>query len=842
MKHFNTTYLIVLTILSALLLMPINSYSIEPFEVRVIYFRPVGSPSTPVDRLTQLMQETQEFYRVQMEQNGYGSRSFKIETDANNDIIIHTVDGKHNPWHYSGNTDEEIEKELPYEFTSANEKSKDNVHVIIVGGLRTVYNGAWGVGWTFSGWRAGGNAVIAGHNLNMPIIAHEIGHAFGLFHNEVDNTMMGPNHGPMLDYEVRWLAKSHYFNDEHIRTDIPQFVEYLGIEAIGKDIIKFKFSAHSESGLYHSKVIRIRGGLIVLGHDDLTSKDDIAEINVPRSSIINGDTISFRIMDVNGNYIYEDISIQTASPGPKIKGPWLWVLIPGKQNSSLDLLAAASGGKVTELEVATKGAKTGEVVGNSKWKPYTLPNTGGDNINIMLDAAGIPDVDRQNHIIYGSIALNSPTEQDTTMFVGADDGVKIWLNGELVDHTFVFGGASDYKRDFPVTLKQGKNVLLVAVDNRFGIGWSGFFGFATGTKYTLIPPDVPLVFNDGSVFSTDVVRVSVHDTFTLHLNAENVTDLAGWQADIAFDPNMLEAIEVTEGDLLDLKGTDSFWQDGTIDNTIGKITDIFWTGISEIGISGTATLLSVTFRAKVDGETKVTLENFELASIAGDVIPAYSPNIDIIVGEYPAWDVNQDGRVSIVDLVLVARDLGSNTPANLRTDVNRDGVINVQDLILVAQYIGESTDASTAPTMLTIDNEELMPMMVQAWIKQAQTEEDGSLAFRQGIENLQYLLAVLIPENTALLANYPNPFNPETWIPYQLSEPTDVTLTIYDINGRVVRALNMGHQAVGIYHNRSRAAYWDGRNAQGELVASGVYFYTLKAGDFIATRKMLIRK
>ena len=99
-----------------------------------------------------------------------------------------------------------------------------------------------------------------------------------------------------------------------------------------------------------------------------------------------------------------------------------------------------------------------------------------------------------------------------------------------------------------------------------------------------------------------------------------------------------------------------------------------------------------------------------------------------------------------------------------------------------------------------------------------------------------------IPEVTSLLPNYPNPFNPETWIPYQLSESADVTLTIYDIQGRVVRDLDLGHQRAGVYHSRARAAHWDGRNAQGESVASGLYFYTLKAGDFTATRKMLIRK
>jgi hypothetical protein len=95
---------------------------------------------------------------------------------------------------------------------------------------------------------------------------------------------------------------------------------------------------------------------------------------------------------------------------------------------------------------------------------------------------------------------------------------------------------------------------------------------------------------------------------------------------------------------------------------------------------------------------------------------------------------------------------------------------------------------------------------------------------------------------TALLPNYPNPFNPETWIPYQLSDATRVQITIYDVHGRIVRILEVGHQPAGMYQSKGRAAYWDGRNSVGEPVASGVYFYTLTTGDFIATRQMLIRK
>ena len=103
-------------------------------------------------------------------------------------------------------------------------------------------------------------------------------------------------------------------------------------------------------------------------------------------------------------------------------------------------------------------------------------------------------------------------------------------------------------------------------------------------------------------------------------------------------------------------------------------------------------------------------------------------------------------------------------------------------------------------------------------------------------------VTVTADRENVLLANFPNPFNPETWIPYQLAKPTDVTITIYALNGQVVRTLALGHQVTGMYQNRSRAAYWNGKNEFGEPVASGLYFYTLTAGDFTATRKMLIRK
>ena len=107
---------------------------------------------------------------------------------------------------------------------------------------------------------------------------------------------------------------------------------------------------------------------------------------------------------------------------------------------------------------------------------------------------------------------------------------------------------------------------------------------------------------------------------------------------------------------------------------------------------------------------------------------------------------------------------------------------------------------------------------------------------------LENLIAYEIPAETELLRNYPNPFNPETWIPYHLAEDADVKLTIYDVNGALVRDIDVGHQIAAKYDTRTKAIYWDGRNQFGEQVASGIYFYSLSAGDFSATRKMVILK
>ena len=197
------------------------------------------------------------------------------------------------------------------------------------------------------------------------------------------------------------------------------------------------------------------------------------------------------------------------------------------------------------------------------------------------------------------------------------------------------------------------------------------------------------------------------------------------------------------------------------------------------------------------------------------------------------YDLNKDGVVNVLDLILTAQRFGST-----EADINGDGTTNILDLILVAQHLGE-TSIPAAPAAVPAS---LSPEKVQEWIDMAHAQNDGSIAFAQGIAILERLLASMVPDKTMLRANYPNPFNPETWIPYHLANDTAVQISIYDIQGALVRQLNLGHQRAGYYTNRTKAAYWDGRNEIGESVASGVYFYTLTADDYIETRRMVILK
>ena len=203
-------------------------------------------------------------------------------------------------------------------------------------------------------------------------------------------------------------------------------------------------------------------------------------------------------------------------------------------------------------------------------------------------------------------------------------------------------------------------------------------------------------------------------------------------------------------------------------------------------------------------------------------------------------DLNHDGLVNILDLVWVASQFGTTGPSI--ADLNGDNTVNIQDLVLVANALSNVAAAPAAGQSSAALVNTWLQLAQQNAASNVQTSLPKRFSYERGIQVLEQLARALTPDTTALLANYPNPFNPETWIPYQLSKAADVSITIYASDGNVIRTLALGHQEAGMYQNRTQAAYWNGKNELGESVASGLYFYTLTAGDFTATRRMLILK
>ena len=333
-----------------------------------------------------------------------------------------------------------------------------------------------------------------------------------------------------------------------------------------------------------------------------------------------------------------------------------------------------------------------------------------------------------------------------------------------------------------------------------------------------------------SITPSSIASPAVGEQLAFTLNITSGEAVAGYEASVQFDTTALRYVSSTNGDFLP---AGAFFVEPKVEGNLIKLNAASLAGES----NGDGTFATLTFEVIAVKASTLTLSDVLLTNSAGEAFVPTVENAEITEPTGSKEDVNGDGIVNIQDLVIVASNIGKTgqNPA----DVNGDGQVNIQDLVLVARALGTT---AAAPSLHAKDFSMLTAADVKLWLSQAEQLNITDATALRGIQFLQNLLATLTPKETALLPNYPNPFNPETWIPYQLAKAADVTLHIYAVNGRLVRTLTLGHQAAGMYQSRSRAAYWDGRNEVGEPVASGVYFYTLTAGDFTATRKMLIRR
>jgi len=212
-------------------------------------------------------------------------------------------------------------------------------------------------------------------------------------------------------------------------------------------------------------------------------------------------------------------------------------------------------------------------------------------------------------------------------------------------------------------------------------------------------------------------------------------------------------------------------------------------------------------------------------------------------------DVSGDGNVTAYDASLVLRavvGLKDLSPDEREAaDVTDDGSVTALDAALILQHTvglivqfpAETTIIAAPALSAKSEQEALMEKITRLEATELNSEQ------KKVLEQLKRLVFKrLIPKRTVLLQNYPNPFNPETWIPFELAQDADVVIKIYDGAGRLIRKIDLGRKESGYYTKKTAAVYWDGRNAVGEPVASGIYFYSIKAGEFTATKKLLILK
>jgi formylglycine-generating enzyme required for sulfatase activity len=340
-----------------------------------------------------------------------------------------------------------------------------------------------------------------------------------------------------------------------------------------------------------------------------------------------------------------------------------------------------------------------------------------------------------------------------------------------------------------------------------------------------------------------IESVSVNQSFTVQVLMNRITNLAGWSFNLEYDPTILSLESVEEGNLLRVGDGTTFFQNGTVNEKEGTVTGLSSTYLGTGGVSNSGNLLTINLKPIRGGSGYLRLKETKFGDSKGQEIPIQVINTTVtVIAEHvpapvpsvPSCDVNANGTVDIFDLILVAQLLGQESKT--RADTNGDGSVNIFDMIIVAQCFGHGA----APSI--VQQPVATFFMVENWIHLAENVDDGSEGFSQGISMLREILRSLKPEETVLMANYPNPFNPETWIAYHLSQDSAVVIRIYDTTGKIVRTLDMGLQTFGYYAGRDKSAHWDGRTDGGELASSGTYFYQIQAGDYQATRKMVILK
>ena len=475
-------------------------------------------------------------------------------------------------------------------------------------------------------------------------------------------------------------------------------------------------------------------------------------------------------------------------------------------------------------------------------------NDGSDSIDVTINVTDINDAPT---FTYGSssiaLSVNKGSRLGVSIYATDDDDDTLTYSLSGTDAA-LFSFHSDYENYLQSNAAldyDGKSSYSVTITVSDGNGGSD-------TLAVTVTDPTPEV-----IISTDVGHSE--PDYVLKLNSETGIVRAAIPGGV-FATSSIEANAVTYNRSRGVKYLNDFtvtiWFSETVSgfeqselsfttNTAGA-SIYSWQGGEE---AWGGFLYSATIEATQSGKVVFNVAAGVASDSAGNLNTAAGEKtftVTINLTDYPPWDVNEDGSVDATDSALVTAAFGQTGEGivNSRTDVNWDDTVDSSDLTLVTYHINGGAPSIIGmfslmdPKML----KKLDPETLQTQVDILRAESDGSLGYLRAITLLESVLAAMRPNKTLLLANYPNPFNPETWIPYHLANASNVVVTIYDTRGDIVRRIDLGHKAAGYYTNRSRAVHWDGRNNIGERVTSGIYFYQLQADNISRIRKMVILK
>ncbi len=861
--------------------------------VRLVYFLPSDRPRRPdrIEALRQLVKDAQQFFAAEMHRHGFGRKTFTLETDAAGEPLIHEVNGKFTEgYYYSHSTDFKVWEELLEHF--------DNFqHVYFVAidlNNETLYGGkSCGVGavsflssnrglWLRNrenpkGQSIGGCAVIPASGAcfeKLGLTAHELGHAFGLAHDfrEGRNGNYVMAYGPQTRLSkcaAEWLSASRFFNTKSLFRNEPGEIQILELQSHSQDAISLRFKATDPDGLHHAQLVLPEGSLgpILFDCQQLNGKTSTVEFAISTAELVHRITlkvidagrITLQFIDLSGNITWTRFPIQLDDvPQPTIlkvsgdnqKGvsfaPLSHPFIVEVRDPNGSALAGVS---VTFAVVAGGGtlsttSTTTDENGRAQSTLTLGPNLGTNTISVS--ATGIEGL-----VSFHATSDYLPTEYLLAIPAGISlihiplkvttvDGVPKTITS-VADLYDVLGGAD--------------NVNLLITHDSTTQRWHSYLGNIN--RGTVVDP---VLTGDKGIIAV------MHNAVSLRLGGD------------ALGTNGSSSITLHPGtNLVGLPLRDS---------RIARMTDLF--ALEGVGGNVSVVIFSDngTFQTVGQSGAVIVLDSgaFQTVGQVGDAsdIPITGGQSFLLNAREAATVVfsgdpyyNFSEMITTVPLpTTTGIEVEDTTPAlalkgsivNQETHVNREGfsvtVKNLSTDKVTTTIIGDENQFSP-------DKWESKKVEYQLTVVDAQTGRAAmigdileisvqSLDPLIRVQPLQYIVTaddvkqsrIQLPElviykilwETSLLQNYPNPFTPETWIPYRLAEDAFVTLTIYDQTGHLVRTLNVGNRIAAVYESESKAIYWDGRNGLGERVASGVYFYTLTAGDYSATRRMLILK